>query len=95
MKIEPWLSPQIGTVFMSIPSSHSRDVIHTACLPVSDKAIYPASVEDRVMVFWACDCHAKIPPVNLKNFPVIDQCLIMSAAQLESVYAISPFPEVS
>ena len=93
MKIEPWLSPQIGTVLMSIPNSHSRDVIHTACQPVSDKAIYSASVEDRAMVFWACDCHVKMLLANLKKLPVIDWHLIVSAAQLELVYAIRPFPE--
>ena len=72
MKIEPWLSLQIGTVSMSIPSSCSRDVIHMACLTVSDKAIYSASVEDRAMVFWAHDCHVKMLLANLKKLPVIN-----------------------
>ena len=93
MRIEPWLSLQIGTVLMSIPNSCSRDVIHTACQPVSDKATYSASVEDRAIVFWAHDCHVKMPPANLKKLPVINQCLIVSAAKLEWVYAIRPFPE--
>ena len=94
MKIEPWLSLQIGMVLMSIPSSCSRDVTHMACQPVSDKAIYSASVEDRAMVFWARDCHVKMLPANLEKLPVINWHLIMSAAQLESVYAIRHFPEV-
>ena len=79
---------------MSISNSCNRDVIHTACLPVSDKAIYSALVEDRVMVFWAHDCHAKMPLANLKKLPVINWCLIVSVAQSESVYAMRPFPEV-
>ena len=79
---------------MSIPSSHSRDVIHMASLAVSDKAICSASVEDRAMVFWACDFYAKIPLANLKKLPVIDWHLIVSAAQPESVYVIKFFPEV-
>ena len=55
MKIEPWLSPQIGTVGMLMPNSLSRDCIHTACRLQSDKAIYSASVDDKATVFCAWD----------------------------------------
>lgn len=73
MKIESWLSLQIGTVLIIIPISASRYFIHIACQLVSDKTIYSASVDDKATVFCAWDCHVKILVANLKKLPVMEQ----------------------
>jgi hypothetical protein len=51
MKIDPWLSLQIGTGPTLSPSSQRTLHNQAACQPVSDSAMYSASVEDKAIVF--------------------------------------------
>ena len=66
-KMDPWLSPLIGTGPTFIPSSDKRVLIHLACLQQSHKAIYSASVDDKAMVFCARDCQEIEAPANWKK----------------------------
>jgi len=65
MKIDPWLSPQIGIALCVIPSSRNNDFIHTACQLVSDSAIYSASVDDKATVFCTWDFQLKMLLANV------------------------------
>src|ERR1700735_410578 len=90
IKIEPWLSPQIGTGWSSYPNSPRIVCTQTTCLLQSDSAMYSASVDERAIVFWAQDVQEMGPPANLRKNPVWERQLLVSAAQSESVVADRP-----
>jgi len=60
MKIDPMLSPQMGTVPKGKPNSSKRDFIHMICQHVSDNAMYSASVDERVTFFL----QSRLPAYN-------------------------------
>ena len=66
-KMDPWLSPLIGTGPTFIPSLDKRVLIHLACLQQSHKTIYSALVDDKAMVFCARDCQEIEAPANWKK----------------------------
>ena len=51
MKIDPWLSPQMGIAFRLKPISCKSVLTYTTWWLQSDSAIYSASVEDNATVF--------------------------------------------
>jgi len=90
MKIEPWLSPQIGIGLRLYPSSPIRVCIQTTWRLQSESAMYSASVEDKATVFCAFVVHDTRPPANLMKKPEVDRRVFTSEAQSESVHALSP-----
>jgi len=87
MKMDPMLSPLMGTVPKGKPNSSKRDFIHFTCQHVSDKAMYSASVDERVTIFCNQDCQHMMPLAKSTKYLVVDLCMARSAAQLESVKA--------
>jgi len=88
IKMEPMLSPLMGTVLKGKPHSSNRDFIHMICQHVSDNAIYSASVDEKATVFCNQDCQHTMPLAKSTTYPVVDWRMARSAAQSESVKAI-------
>src|SRR6266704_2583949 len=61
-----------------------------SCLDVSDRLMYSASVEDRVIVFCFFETQLTGAPANFTGLPVTNFLVVLSAAQSASAYAMSP-----
>ena len=90
IKIEPWLSPQIGIGLRLHPSSPIRVWIQTTWRLQSESAMYSASVEDKATVFCAFVVYDIRPPASLMKKPEVDRCVFTLEAQSESVHTLSP-----
>ena len=72
MKMEPWLSLQMGMAVKYILASLKRDLNQSACRQQSERAMYSASVEDSATVFCNREVQEIAPPASLKKNSVYE-----------------------
>ena len=65
------------------------EMVHFVCFAQAVAAIYLASVDESATVRCFRAAQATDAPVNKKQNPVVEQCVSLSPAKSESLYAMS------